>query len=311
MKKTRTPEAKGFRMTAKRRMLMAQGMTLEEAIANSSPQMYASNPENVVRFPTMAAHVPHEDTRTDKEIYEDILNRFATLDIMVRAAVKGINRSMVVSSGAGTGKTVGVTNALAELNANYEHIKGSITPKQLYSALFRNKEVGKILLMDDSDSIFKDELSLNLLKAVTDTGDDRIVSWYTSRPMIDEDGETIPQFFKFNGSIIFITNKNFEQEIQKNNSLSPHLEALRDRSTYISVGVSTRREYLIRIKQVIDTSDIMRDFDDDQVQEIIDYIEENQDNFVNLSVRVIKKIKNLILIDPINWKSLAKTTLLK
>lgn len=251
-----------------------------------------------------------EDTRTDAEIAEDISMRFHTMDTMVQASLKGLNRSMIVSGGAGTGKSTGIMDALEASGAKYEVVKGFITARQMYALFYANRSQDSIIVFDDSDSIFSDEVCLNLLKAVTDSTDKRVVSWRTSRDMYDDEGENLPPFFAFHGSIIFITNKNFNAEIARGTKMAVHYEALRSRSHYVGLGIHSKREYVIRIKQVIESTPILSHVSGSTKVEIVEFIDEHKDNLIELSLRMVKKIADLTKINPTGWKKMAQVTLM-
>lgn len=89
-------------------------------------------------------------------------------------------------------------------NVDYFHAKGKATAAGMYQVLWENN--GKLILFDDMDSIFKDDNAVNILKGALDSGDVREISWLSSRPLKNADGELIPQQFDFTGRVIFISN---------------------------------------------------------------------------------------------------------
>ena len=248
-----------------------------------------------------------EDVISDEEIGENIKTKFAVLDLMTQAAIDGNNRSMIVSGNAGLGKSYSIVQAFKKSDSRHKIIKGFITPRQLFETLWNYKKEGDVLIFDDCDSIFENETSLNLLKAATDTSEERTIDWMTSKDAFSADGSEIPSGFVFEGAIIFITNKDFNKEIEKGTKLSVHFEALRSRSHYLGLGMYTNREKIVRIKQIVQASD-----EDELVkEEIINFIVDNQNKMTELSLRVVNKITDLITINPFGWKNLAKVTLMK
>jgi hypothetical protein len=111
---------------------------------------------------------------------------------------------------------------------------------------------GDVLVFDDADTIFFDDTSLNLLKTVCDTTEKRTVSWLSRTNFKDEDNENIPKSFDFEGSVIFITNLDFDALIAKSHKLAPHLKALISRAHYIDLGMKSKEDYVVRIQQVIE-----------------------------------------------------------
>ena len=250
------------------------------------------------------------DNRSDEEIAADIMLRFDTMTEMVLAATKGLSRSLFCQGPAGVGKSTGINEALEKAGADVETIKGFCTPLELYSILYANRGKNNIVLFDDADAIFADEVCMNLLKAATDSTSKRIICWRSSKDMYDSEGEPLPSMFEFNGSVIFITNKDFNQEISKQGKLSCHFEALRSRAHCISLNIHTKREYVIHLKNIIATKPILDHFNKATKQEIVDFIDENQDKMLELSLRMITKLSDLVKINPKNWKNLAKITLM-
>jgi hypothetical protein len=248
---------------------------------------------------------------TEAEIEDRINKRFGALDIMSRATAKGINRAMIVSGPAGIGKSKGVETAAEEIVGDFAHIKGYIRPTGLYKTLYANRNKGKLIVFDDIDSIFADDTCLNLLKAACDSSDVRKISWLSNAIMEDEDGEEIPSSFVFEGSVIFITNICFESMINKGVRMAPHYEALISRSHYLDLGIKNKKDYLIRIKQVLRQGMLDDQLNQEEKDEIVSFMEENADKMRELSLRMVKKLADLFLMDSSSWKDLAKITCMK
>jgi hypothetical protein len=248
---------------------------------------------------------------TEEQIAARINKRFSALDIMARATAKGINRAMIVSGPAGLGKSYGVEKAAEEIAGDFAHIKGYIRPTGLYKTLYANRHPGNLIVFDDIDSIFADDTCLNLLKAACDSSDIRRLSWLSNAIMEDEDGEEIPSSFIFEGSVIFITNICFESMINKGVRMAPHYEALISRSHYLDLGIKNRKDYIVRIKQVLDQGMLDDVMNPDEKNQIIGFIEQNIDKMRELSLRMVKKLADLYLMDPVNWKDLAEITCMR
>lgn len=246
---------------------------------------------------------------SDDEIADNISSRFQTLGLMTNASVRGINRSMIVSGPGGLGKSYTVFRAIQELpEERVVVIKGFVRPSGLFHTLYNYRHKGCVVVFDDADSIFSDETSLNLLKAACDSSEKRRLMWLSARTL-EVDGEELPSAFDFEGTVIFITNICFDSQIEKGSKLAPHFEAMISRSHYIDLGIKTKRDYLIRIKQVAPT--MLRDVPENTASDIIGFIEQNQDKMRELSLRMVKKLADLVMVDPQNWKLLAKTTCMR
>lgn len=135
---------------------------------------------------------------------------FANLERLTKMVGRGIQPSLVITGMAGVGKTHLVKETLTQMGLresyDFEHFKGKATPAGLYMTLYANSD--KIVVLDDCDSIFKDDDAVNILKAALDSYDTRQISYISSKPLKDEFGEPIPSRFEFTGKIIFISNIN-------------------------------------------------------------------------------------------------------
>jgi len=86
------------------------------------------------------------------------------------------------------------------------HIKGRATPAGLFITLYENSN--KIIVLDDCDSVFKDDDAVNILKGALDSYDTRKISYISTKTLKDEFGSEVPRHFEFTGRIIFISNIN-------------------------------------------------------------------------------------------------------
>ena len=168
-----------------------------------------------------------------------------------------------------------------------------------------------MLVFDDCDSVFADELALNILKAALDSGKTRKICWNSDSRLLREEG--IPNQFNFNGSAIFITNLKFENV--KSKKLQDHLEALQSRCHFLDLTINSERDKILRIKQVHRDADggLFKDynFEENQATEILDFMWENHGKLRELSLRMCLKIADLVKISPTNWKNLASSTCMK
>jgi hypothetical protein len=82
------------------------------------------------------------------------------------------------------------------------------------------------------------------LKAATDSTKGRKLQWLAETKMLDEEGDRMPRFFDFEGSVIFITNYDFDEFIDRGHKLSPHFEALISRSHYLDLAMKTKQDYV-------------------------------------------------------------------
>lgn len=247
---------------------------------------------------------------TDDEIDARIAERFDILDVLAEACTLGNARALIVSGPAGLGKSYTIEKRLAEWDpneVNHTIVKGYVRATGLVKLLYQYRNEGQVIVFDDADSIFFDDVSLNLLKAVCDTTERRRVSWLSEGKLIDEEtAELIPRSFDFNGTIIFISNYDFDAMIDKGHKLAPHLAALVSRSHYIDLAMKTRRDYLVRIRQVI-RQGLLSDLSFAQRSEVITFIESNSDSLRELSLRMAIKLGALAKQGG-DWKKVARIT---
>jgi hypothetical protein len=241
---------------------------------------------------------------TDEEIELDIDSRFASLDLMTYGVVNGDFRSLIVSGNPGTGKTFTLESIL-DASANTSKIlfipvRGYVRATGLYRLMWEARHKECVLLFDDADSIFQEEVALNLLKAGLDTTKRRHISWRSEKNFEAEDGDNIPKEFDFNGAIIFVSNINFQREVARGNKIACHLEALMSRSYYLDLNLLSTRELIVRIKSVVNHSNILSGMKvnkkDSEV--ILDYLVTNKDKFRELSLRSVIKLGTI-------WKASA------
>ena len=258
-----------------------------------------------------------EREETDEETIDRLRERFEMLEDMTKATKRGDVRAMIVSGPPGVGKSHGVEKVLgkheliAQLGdrpAKYEVVKGAMSAIGLYCKLYKHADKDNVLVFDDCDSVFSDELSLNILKAALDSKKNRKICWNTDSFKLRNEG--VPDSFNFAGSAIFITNIKFDNV--KSKKMRDHLEALESRCHYIDLTIDTDREKMLRIKQI--TKDGMLDdyaLGEHVVDEIVDYMESNKTKLRELSLRTVLKIADLAKAFPSKWEAMAENTVMK
>jgi hypothetical protein len=261
---------------------------------------------------------PTRAAETDEQAMDRIRERFDILHEMTKATVSGDIRAMIVSGPPGVGKSFGVEqeidkatmfDKLAGKRLRAEVVKGSATPIGLYQTLYKYSDANCVVVFDDCDSILLDDVALNLLKGALDSGKKRKISWLSESSSLRREG--IPDSFEFKGSAIFITNLKFDK--MKSQKLRDHLDALQSRCHYLDLTLDTMRDKLLRIKQIAKDGVLFADYDfAPEVQDdIIDFMDANQNRLREVSLRMAIKIADLRKMSVLNWKRLAETTCMK
>lgn len=252
---------------------------------------------------------------TDEEIWERIKNSYESMELLIEAVAANNTNSLVISGSPGIGKSFTVNKILKKINGgDYGFVKhsGYLKGTHLFRMLWENRNPGQVVVIDDCDKIFKDEDSLNLLKAALEIKPVRRLGWGSEKEFVDQDGEVIPRYFDYQGSIIFLTNKDITKMVESGDANSEHMAAIESRSLVLDLGIRTRREYLIKIKQTVQEG-MLRDkgFLEQEENEILEFFIENQDNFREFSLRMIEKIASLYECHPKQWKKLVPAVCFK
>jgi len=264
--------------------------------------------------------MPVKETAKKKETPEQAMDRikgrFEVLDKMTDAVANGNVRGLIVSGPPGVGKSFGVETILDEYEAmarlsgqsRTEMVKGAMTPIGLFQTLFNNSNEGDILVFDDCDSILFDEICLNMLKAVLDSGKKRTITWKAESNILRREG--IPERFDFKGGCIFITNVNFENVRSK--KIKDHLEALMSRCHYLDLGMDSTSDKFLRINQIVRDGMLKEyGFSKEFEKEIIDFMIKHSSRLREISLRMVLKIADLAKMDFDNWKAIAESTCMK
>ena len=260
-------------------------------------------------------------TETDEEAMDRIKTRFNILDDMAKATIAGDIRAMIVSGPPGVGNSYGVEqqmekaslfDQLTNSRTRYEVVKGAMTALGLYAVLYKYSDAKNVLVFDDCDSVFADDLALNILKAALDSGKSRKICWNSDSSLLNREG--IPNSFEFKGSAIFITNLKFENI--KSKKLQDHLEALQSRCHFLDLTIDNDRDKMLRIKQVDrDCTDGLfgdYNFENGEGDLIFAFMEENAHKLREVSMRMALKIADLFKIQKNdNWKMLAESTCMR
>jgi len=313
-----TTGAKGNYITVKSDGYFGEEFDVVRIKVNSIEDIEFTNGEDMTTSQKVVEFKTTEPVESDEQVMDRIGKRFDILQQMTRATISGDVRAMIVVGPPGVGKSFGVEyeleksglfDKLTNRRIKYEIIKGAMTPVGLYCTLYRMSDSNNVLVFDDCDSVFQDDLSLNILKAALDSGKKRKIYWNSDSAMLRREG--VPDSFDFKGGAIFITNLQFQN--LKSKKLQDHLEALQSRCHFLDLTLNTMRDKFLRIKQIFREGSLFRDYDftPEQGEEILAFMESNQTRLREMSLRMALKIADLTKVSDTNWKSLAESTCMK
>lgn len=257
----------------------------------------------------------------------NINQRFEFMNELITMVITGKTNSAIICGPGGLGKTHEVIAALknagmrptswmdpadaeemqitendteAEITAkvvgtmtkpgDYTMIKGFSTPKALYRTLYENRN--KIVVFDDCDSVLSNPTGANLLKAALDSYDERWISWRTEGPASDD----LPEVFKFNGQVIFISNlPQWKMD-----------QAIRTRAFVIDLEMTVDQR-IERMRKVL--GDVMPDYDMKEKKEALDFMEEFKHVAKEINFRTLINVIKIRVGATKNWKDLAEYSL--
>lgn len=267
------------------------------------------------------SYIDPEDEFRAKETPEQAMERirqtFKMLDDVAEAVADGIIRGLVVSGPPGIGKSHGIEavfekrdifNNVGGFDKDYVIVSGNATAIGLYKTLWDYREKRHTVIFDDCDGVLADELSLNILKAALGSGSRRMITWKAESRVLNNDD--IPNSFEFKGSVIFLTNINFDRT--RESKIKHHLEAIRSRCHYLDLEIDSQSDMLLRIQQVI--KDGMLDtykFDEATKATILSFVQDNVEFLNELSLRTVIKIADFVKAKPSNWLEFVEATCMK
>jgi len=174
-------------------------------------------------------------------------------------------------------------------------VRGYVTGVALYRILWEHANAN--IIFDDCDSVLKDPNAVQLLKGALDSYDERWISWRAERSGKSD----LPQTFKFTGTVIFISNMQFDKVD----------EAVRSRCFKVDLAMSIEQR-LERMYAVLD--DVLPDAPDGVEPEEWSVQKLEAINLIDKHKKEIKQVNFRTLMQTItirsnpsskDWKKLA------
>lgn len=241
--------------------------------------------------------------------FSELDEAYNTLGTFVRHVAQGNCRGLILTGPPGVGKTSSVTSLLEQHSSKpFKVIAGNVSPFNLYVELFRHREAGEIIVLDDADSFLNAVEGINIVKAATDTTSQRQISWVTTNPMLKAWG--IDKTFKYNGAVILISNERLG--LHSKGRMALHLAALTDRLRHLAIGTNNKEEQFLQLCYYVVRHGLLRSrgLMPAQEREILDYIADHFDRLPRISLRTATNLAELMLLEPTGWKTMAKHSLL-
>ena len=236
--------------------------------------------------------------------FSDLLNAYKGLERFLVNVASGKLRGLIVTGPPGVGKTTAVSKMLdTHVASKYKLVAGHMTVLQLYCELYRHRNSGEIIVLDDVDSAFKSMEGVNVVKAAADSVPQRRISWASSSPKLK--AWNIPTSFNYNGGIILISNETERKD--RGGKMAQHISAIADRLHRISVGSNDRDAQFHQLcYQVVHGSLLSsRGLTPKQQCEVLDYVSQHLEGLDRVSLRTATKIADLMRLEPKHWRSMA------
>jgi hypothetical protein len=227
-----------------------------------------------------------------------VCERFEFMADLIDMVIADVSPSAIVTGPAGVGKTFEVEQGVSRCGVPQEQvtvIKGYTTPLGLYRCLHDNRN--GLIIFDDCDSAFQDQIARNLLKAALDSVERRIICWNSSK-LPDEFEPT----FEFKGRILFVSNIPI-------NRFDPTLIS---RSMIIDLQMS-REEIVSHIEKIAPAVKIHLNKDVElkpsktEIKEVVSFLKDSADSISDLNIRTYIKVMKIRRHKADgNWKGMAE-----
>lgn len=175
-----------------------------------------------------------------------------------------------------------------DLAGDYHYVKGYSSAKGLYRTLFENKK--KVIVFDDCDAAWKNEVGANLLKAALDSDEARWISWNVEGSANDD----LPKRFLFEGRVIFISNVKSED--------FPQPLVTRALRCDVELTIEERFE---RMRQILPSEKFAPGVPMEVRQLAFDFLYENREHAAEISSRALLNVVMVANSGSKLWKRIA------
>jgi len=195
-------------------------------------------------------------------------------------------KSMVLRGEAGIGKSSWLLDKL-KTRCEFAYLNNYVSPLSLYKFCYQHRNT-QAIIFDDVDALLENPNCVSILKALTDTKDENLVTYNSTSSKLD-----VPSAFIFKGKIFILTND--LPSVHK-------LRSVLDRAIVRDISLSTdeKKEFASAVLKSNYTN-----LTDIQTKEITDFINEHLNEKVIFSFRTIIRIAEYYLNQNKVWKDLA------
>jgi len=261
------------------------------------------------------------------EIQEELHEHYNDIEDLISGVAEN-QFHLIINGSPGMGKTEFTKDVLRQYApknppqnppiSKPNFLSGTASGIKMFVELQRAKDNGQITVVDDTDKILEDTECLDLLKGCLDSQGEKDVSWTKYSQAIKQ--EDMKNKFVYNGRLIIITNKKIKSIQDDSASVSRlKLDPVMSRCQYIRAGLPNNQFKVESIKMFwkgykgFDRYKL-RCFAESNVpsdvqEEMIGFLETNQDKFSELSFRTVAKLCDLWKFKPQRWDRLAKTSM--
>lgn len=252
-----------------------------------------------------------QSSETPQERVKKIAERFVVMYKLAVTAIDGSTRGLIISGAPGVGKSYTIKHLLYQAkergDINYTYVHGKVTPISLYKILHAFKGENDVVLLDDCDSVYEDEDSMNILKAALDSGDVRRISWHSMTHKLED----VPDEFEYKGSMIFITNRELQSEaLLDRKGAAVHYRAMIDRAVYLDLKLHSKQDVLAWVGHMVRKHGILiqRGLNRGQQEELVLWVEKHQSSIPAVSLRLMNKLAGYMMTFPTEWEMMARVT---
>lgn len=231
---------------------------------------------------------------------------YIEMDNYVGMVKLGAAYGAIIEGFGGSGKTFRVISHLKD--CNYAYTDSFTTPQALYTWMYTNRDMD-VIVLDDVAGLFANTKVLAFLKGgLWNIGekDNRIISYMTSKPLKNDEGDFVPSKFVLSARMVIITNK-----LDRKN---PHLNAVLSRVNHCIVRIPF--EELMNIMEQVAKKEYPG-LSREECMEVFYFLREHISlSTENLSIRTLikcfqQKVYSNRIKQPNRWKELALLSLLQ